>query len=125
LVGNAEQILDDFVGTVDMNSPLSLNLINDRKILEFLVSHNGRKIMHTNGVTGLADVDIINHLDMISAKKVKYDTTTSKAAELLMDIRNPCLISEEDDEEKDNCIVTPRDIVMKTVKLDHMLTAAN
>jgi hypothetical protein len=73
--------------------------------------------MHANGVTGLADVDIINHLDMISAKKVKYDTTTSKAAELL--------ISEEDDEEKDNCIVTPWDIVMKTVKLDHMLTAAN
>ena len=92
-----------------------LRIINDRKILEFLVSHNGRKIMQTNGVTGLADVDIINHLNMISAKKVKYDTTTSGAAELLMDIRNPCLILEEDDEKKDNSIVTPWDIVMKTL----------
>jgi predicted transcriptional regulator len=98
-----------------------LRIINDRKILEFLVSHNGRKIMQANGVTGLADVDIINHLNMISAKKVRYDTTTSEAAELLMDIRNPCLISEEDDEKKDNSIVTPWDIVMKTVKSDQII----
>ena len=72
-----------------------LRIINDRKILEFLLSHNGREVMDTNGIAGLADVDIINHLDMISAMKVKYDTTTSKATELLMDIHNPCLILEE------------------------------
>jgi hypothetical protein len=38
-----------------------------------------------------------------------------------MDIRNPCLISEEDDEKKDNSIVTPWDIVMKTVKSDQII----
>jgi hypothetical protein len=34
-----------------------------------------------------------------------------------MDIRNPCLILEEDDE-KDNSIVTPWDIVMRTLRSD-------
>lgn len=95
-----------------------LRIINDRKILEFLLSHDGRKIMHTNGIAGLAGIDIINHLDMISPMKVKYDTTVSRAAELLMDIRNPCLILEEN-----NSIVSPWDIVMKTLKQDHMKTA--
>ena len=50
--------------------------------------------MQANGVAGLADINIINHLNMVSMKKVKYDTATSKAAKLLMDIRNPCLILE-------------------------------
>jgi hypothetical protein len=40
-------------------------------------------------VAGSAEIDIINHLDTISAKKVKYDTIVSTAAELLMDIHNP------------------------------------
>ena len=42
----------------------------------------------------------------------------SKAAELLMDIRTPCLISEgnKGEEETDNYIVTPWDVVMKTLK---------
>ena len=71
-----------------------LRIINDRKILEFLLSHDGRNIMRANGIDGLADIDIINHLDILSIKKVKCDTTTSKAAELLMDICNPCLIRE-------------------------------
>ena len=37
-----------------------LRIINDRKILEFLLSHNGRNIMHANGI----DVYIhqFNHL---------------------------------------------------------------
>lgn len=98
------------------DSKTKLRIINDRKILEFLLSHNGRKVMDSNGIAGLVDVDIINYLDMISAMKVKYNTTTSRAAELLMDIHNPCLILEEEREKKDNSIVTPWDIVMKTVK---------
>ena len=115
-IGIKEDVKNDDESSSNSNTKTKLlRIINDRKILEFLVSHNGRKIMQTNGVTGLADVDIINHLNMISAKKVRYDTTTSEAAELLMDIRNPCLILEEDDEKKDNSIVTPWDIVMKTL----------
>src|SRR6476646_3291525 len=99
-----------------------IRIINDRKILEFLLSHNGRNILHANGIDGLAEIDIINHLDILSIKKVKCDTTTSKAAELLMDIRNPCLILECKEYGGDYSIVTPWDIVMKTVTLDHILS---
>ena len=48
--------------------------------------------------------------------QVKSNTTVSKAAELLMDIRRPCLIS-EGDEDTDHCIVTPWDVVMKTLEV--------
>ncbi|MGB0028242.1 MAG: hypothetical protein WBP64_15510 [Nitrososphaeraceae archaeon] len=78
--------------------------------------------MHANSIDGLADIDIINHLDILSIKKVKYDTATSKAAEFLMDIRNPCLILEGKEYGGDYNIVTPWDIVMKTVTLDHILS---
>jgi predicted transcriptional regulator len=93
-----------------------LRIINDRKILEFLFSHNGRELMQRNGATSLTDIGSINHLDMITATKVKRDATNvSRAAELLMDIRNPCLTLEAEKGEKDNFIVTPWDIVMKTM----------
>jgi predicted transcriptional regulator len=95
-----------------------LRIINDRKILEFLLSLNGRNIMHANGIDGLAEIGIINHLDILSIKKIKCDTTTSKAAELLMDIHNPCLILEGKEYGDDYSIVTPWDIVMKTVTLE-------
>ncbi|HEY7078133.1 MAG TPA: hypothetical protein VH500_00430 [Nitrososphaeraceae archaeon] len=92
-----------------------LRILNDRRILEFLFSHKGRNIVHANGIDGLAEIDIINHLNMLSIKRVKCDTTASKAAELLMDIRNPCLILEDKEyDDGDNySIVTPWDIVMK------------
>ena len=100
-----------------------LRIINDRKILEFLLSHDGRNIMRANGIDGLADIDIINHLDILSIKKVKCDTTTSKAAELLMDICNPCLIMDRRAYGgEDYSILTPWDIVMKTVILDHIFS---
>ena len=100
-----------------------LRIINDRKILEFLLSHDGRNIMRANGIDGLADIDIINHLDILSIKKVKCDTTTSKAAELLMDICNPCLIMDRREYGgEDYSILTPWDIVMKTVILDHIFS---
>ncbi|MGC2385188.1 MAG: hypothetical protein WA631_18995 [Nitrososphaeraceae archaeon] len=104
------------------NKKTKLRIINDRKILEYLLSHNGRSIMHANGIDGLAEIDIINHLDILSIKKVKYDTTTSKAAEFLMDIRNPCLILEGKEYGGDYAIVTPWDIVMKIVILDHIFS---
>jgi hypothetical protein len=53
-------------------------------------------------------------LDILSIKNVKCDTTTSKAAELLMDIRNTCLILEDKEYSGEYySIVTPWDIVMK------------
>ena len=71
--------------------------------------------MQRDGIAGLAHNSIINHLDMISATKVNCHTTISNAAELLMDIRNPCLILEEGE---NNSIVTPWDIVMRTLRSD-------
>jgi predicted transcriptional regulator len=95
----------------DANNNKLLRIINDRKILEFLLSHDGKELMRKNGIVGLADADIINHLDMIIAKSVMCDTTASRAAELLIDIHNPFLILE--DGGGDYSIVTPWDIVMK------------
>jgi CBS domain-containing protein len=110
---------DDNSSSSNTNKSKLLRIVNDRKILEFLLSHNGKEIMRKNGIAGLADIDIINHLDMIAPKKVKYNTTVTMAAELLMDIHNPFLILEDGDDNYYS-IVTPWDIVMKTVKSHHM-----
>lgn len=40
-------------------------------------------------------------------------TTLSRAAELLADLRTPCLVLEEEDE-----IVTPWDVIVKTAHLN-------
>lgn len=98
------------------NNNKLLRIINDRKILEFLLSHNGREIMRRDHIAGLADINVNDHLEMISATKVKSNTAVSNAAELLMEIGNPCLILEEEQEEENYSIVTPWDIVMKTLK---------
>ena len=105
--------IEDNDANKNNNNNRLLRIINDRKILEFLLSHNGREIMQRDGMAGLADINIINHLDMISATKIKCYTTISNAAELLMDIHNPCLILEEG---QGNSIVTPWDIVMRTLR---------
>jgi hypothetical protein len=66
-------------------------------------------------------------LDIISIAQIKSNTTVSKAAELLMDIRNPCLISEgnKGEEETDNYIVSPWDVLMKTLKSESTPIIAN
>jgi hypothetical protein len=98
------------------------HVINDRKILEFLLSHNGREVLRKNGIAGLVDININNNVDIISPTTVKSNTTVSSAAELLMDVRNPCLILEGNEKEGEhNYIVTPWDIVMKTLKSDHIV----
>jgi predicted transcriptional regulator len=93
-------------------------IINDRKILEFLLSHDGRTVLHKNGIAGLRDVSIVDNLNIISATAVESNTTVSRAAELLMDIHNPCLILEDNEKGEHNRIVTPWDIVMKTLLED-------
>jgi predicted transcriptional regulator len=116
-----DDVSGDSVGiNEDGGNSKPLRIINDRKILEFLFSHNGRESLRKTGTTGLGDISIINHLDIISIAQVKSNTTVSKAAELLMDIRNPCLIlkNNEKEEAEHNYIVTPWDVVMKTLKSD-------
>lgn len=58
---------------------------------------------------------IINDLHIIPLSKLKVmkTTTLSRAAELLADLRTPCLVLEEEDE-----IVTPWDVIVKTAHLN-------
>lgn len=131
------------IGIKNQNSDL-VGVINDRNIIEFLLSPRWRLkkiidgIQHdgeTNNdvstqisIKGEAIADsnytndnigqvpsmnsIINdlHIIPISEVKVGENITISKAAELLMDIHNPFLVLE-----RENAIVTPWDIVMKTL----------
>jgi CBS domain-containing protein len=78
-------------------------IINDRKILEFLLSYEGGRVV--TSPTGL-DVVSVDVLDMLAAKHVRRNTPADIAAEFLSDINTPCLICEDS-------IVTPWDIVMK------------
>ena len=50
---------------------------------------------------------------------VKFDTSVSRAAELLMDVHNPFLIYERHEKEGNQCryIITPWDIVMKILRV--------
>ncbi|HET7148784.1 MAG TPA: hypothetical protein VFI73_09835 [Candidatus Nitrosopolaris sp.] len=116
----------DRVGVVkDWGKSKPLRITNDRKILEFLFSHNGMEILRKNRITGLGDTNIINHLDIISIAQVNSNTTVSKAAELLMDINNPCLVLKNNEkEEEHNHIITPWDIVMKTLKSDQITSGS-
>ena len=62
------------VDVASENSGIKSNLpgiINDRKILEFLLSHDGRTVLRKNGIAGLADLNIVDNLDIISATTVK------------------------------------------------------
>ena len=81
-------------------------LINDRKILEFLFSPKGRELIRI-GKSEIGSIKI-DDLDLILVSKMVDDITVTKSAKLLMDIRKPCVIFE-------NSIVTPWDVVMKTI----------
>ena len=81
-------------------------LINDRKILEFLLSPKGIEIL-TIGLTEIGRIKV-GDLDLIPISIISEDISITEAAKLLTDIRTPCLLFE-------NSIVTPWDIVMKTI----------
>jgi hypothetical protein len=95
------------IRNIIVGSDNGYGIINDRKILEFLFSENGRKIINTNSL-GIQAIEI-DLLDKLPANRVSDNTTVSKAAELLMDINTPCLLLNKS-------IVTPWDIVMKTIE---------
>ena len=113
--GSLEIAHDDVATENSRIKSILPGIINDRKILEFLLSHNGRTVLRKNGIAGLGDLNIVNNLDIISPTTVKSNTTVSRAAELLMDIHNPCLILEDNKKGEHNYIITPWDIVMKTL----------
>lgn len=95
------------IRNIIVGSDNDYSIINDRKILEFLFSENGRKIINTSSL-GIQGIEI-DSLDKLPANRVNDNTTVNKAAELLMDINTPCLLLNKS-------IVTPWDIVMKTIE---------
>ncbi|HSF51048.1 MAG TPA: CBS domain-containing protein [Nitrososphaeraceae archaeon] len=110
------------LGVMDKKSRV-VGIINDRNILEFLISpatrmlvENNRDSIGTLQTRKKIDDDIIaqkkikQNLNLSDISEVKDDTTVSQAAQLLLDPRNPYLILENR-----NKIVTPWDIVMKTL----------
>ncbi len=97
------------------------HIINDRKILEFLLSHNGREVASRKGIARLEGINITENLDTTYLTAVNFDTSVSRAAELLMDVHNPFLIYESNQKEsKELYIVTPWDIVMKLLTPHHV-----
>jgi hypothetical protein len=82
-------------------------------ILEFIFSYEGRKIMHQGlGATALDSVSL-NSLDMMAAPSISENQTISKTATMLRDINTPVLLFA-------NNIVTPWDVVMKTIGKEHL-----
>jgi predicted transcriptional regulator len=99
-------MLTNGIRNVVIQDDTNTYLLNDRKILEFLFSPKGREIM-TVGKTEIGIIKV-EDLDLISISVISDDITISEVAKLLMDIRTPCVLFE-------NSIVTPWDVVMKTI----------
>lgn len=86
-----------------VNESVDTRIVNDRKILEFLLSYEGRRVMADPAGLDAVSLDL---LDMPAPKYVKQSMPAGAAAELLLDVNTPCLLC-------DGSIVTPWDIVMK------------
>jgi CBS domain-containing protein len=87
-----------------------IGVVNDRSILEFLLSYNGRQIMKDLGQKISSNIMIGEHLKIYPIKEIPQDKSIDTAATLLTDMERPFLILEGKDK-----IVTPWDIVMKTL----------
>jgi CBS domain-containing protein len=85
------------------------SILNDRKILEFLISHDGRQALISKGVMQLFEIEV-NTLDLQEPIVVDPDTSASTAAGLF-DVSVPFLLLDQQ-----NSILTPWDVVMKGLK---------
>lgn len=83
----------------------SADIVNDRKVLEFILSHEG--FAAKSGTLGTVTIDTI---DVLRAKYVRKDLNASAAATLLAGVDTPCLLL------RGGQIVTPWDIVMKAFR---------
>ena len=89
-------------------------IVNDRMILEYIFSYEGRKIMTQGvGATALDNVSL-NSLDMMVASSISENQTIGKTATMLRDINTPALLLK-------NNIVTPWDVVMKTIGKEYLV----
>jgi predicted transcriptional regulator len=96
-------MLEKGIRNLAVRSENSIRIVNDRKILEFLLSYEGRRVI--SGPMGL-DAVSVDFLDLPAPKHVKRSMSAGIAAEFLSDVNTPCLLC-------DDSIVTPWDIVMK------------
>jgi CBS domain-containing protein len=80
----------------------TLCIVNDRKIMEFLLSRKRRE--KSNPIFGS-----VSDLDIIQVHATKSHITMVEAARYLMDIKNPFMVLDGNE-----YIVTPWDLVMKT-----------
>jgi len=86
------------------NESSDTHIVNDRKILEFLLSYEGRRVIASQMGLDTVSVDL---LDLPTPKYVKQSMPAGIAAEFLSDVNTPCLLPPNE------LIVTPWDIVMK------------
>jgi predicted transcriptional regulator len=98
-----EVMLEQSIRNLAVRNESNVRIVNDRKILEFLLSYEGRRLMA--GPMGLDAVGI-DLLDLLAPKHVKQSMSAGIAAEFLSEVNTPCLICEDS-------IVTPWDVVMK------------
>jgi CBS domain-containing protein len=89
--------------SVKEKSSKTLCIVNDRKIMEFLLSRKRRE--KSNPIFGS-----VSDLDIIQVHATKSHITMVEAARYLMDIKNPFMVLDGNE-----YIVTPWDLVMKTV----------
>lgn len=89
-------------GNVREKSSEIFCIVNDRKIMEFLISHKRRE--KPNPVFGS-----VSDLDIIQTRATRNNITIMEAAQYLMDIKNQFLVLEGN-----KYIVTPWDLIMKT-----------
>ena len=101
-----ELMLEQGVRSIIVRKNNKNAIINDRKILEYLVSHAGREVILSGGLEGLFQIDVAI-LEPIEACQVRDNMSASEAAERLLDINTSCLML------NNGSIVTPWDIVMK------------
>jgi predicted transcriptional regulator len=89
-----------------------IGVVNDRSILEFLLSHNGRQIMKKFEEKTVSHIKFTKNLRIYPINEVDHNTSTKVAANLLADMERPFLILKGKDK-----IVTPWDLVIKTLNI--------
>ena len=87
-----------------------IGVVNDRSILEFLLSHNGRQIIENYEEKRISHIRISKSLKLYPLSEVPQNESIKRGANLLSEMERPFLILEGKDR-----IVTPWDIVMKTL----------
>lgn len=106
-IGSAlEMMLEQGVRSLIVRENGKTAVLNDRMILEYLLSYKGREAISRKGLEGLFAIEV-NALDPVEARQADKETPASIAAERLLDVNTPCLLLDT------VSIVTPWDIVMK------------